>query len=294
MTPIGRSPAAKISALISDVDGTLVTEEKVLTDRTRSAVAGLRAAGIAFAIVSSRPPRGLRMLLEPLEITTPIVGFNGGVLATPELSVIEQHLLSPEVARRGADFLATRDVEVWVFTGQDWLVRDSRGPYIGLEERTVQFRPTVVEEFGRALDIANKIVGVSNDFALLARCEGETRAMLADGASVARSQRYYLDITHSLANKGTAVLALSKRLKIPMAETAVIGDGANDIAMFERSGLSIAMGNAAAEVQRAADLVAGSYREEGFANAVERFILAGDRPIGIRVAETRDRIDGPG
>jgi Cof subfamily protein (haloacid dehalogenase superfamily) len=244
-------------------------------------VAGLRANGIAFAIVSSRPPRGLRMLVDPLEITTPIAGFNGGVLATPQLSVIEQHVLAPDVARRAVDFFGGHGAQIWVFSGQDWLLRDPSGPYIGLEERSVQFRPTVVEEFGRALDIANKIVGVSNDFALLARCEGGARAMLADGASVARSQQYYLDVTHPLANKGTAVLALSKLLAIPVAEIAVIGDGGNDIAMFERSGLSIAMGNAAPVVQRAADLVAESYGEEGFAKAVERFILGGHRSVNV-------------
>ena len=77
------------------------------------------------------------------------------------------------------------------------------------------------------------------------------RAVLADQASVARSQPYYLDITHPLANKGVALSELAKLLALPLAEIAVIGDGGNDIAMFERSGLSIAMGNAGPEVRRA-------------------------------------------
>jgi hypothetical protein len=64
--------------------------------------------------------------------------------------------------------------------------------------------------------------------------------------------------------------------------------------MFERSGLSIAMGNAAPEVQRAADRVADSYREEGFGTAMERFILAGFRPAGVRRAEAGGRRDGVG
>jgi Cof subfamily protein (haloacid dehalogenase superfamily) len=273
MTPSGRSPIGKISALISDVDGTLLTEEKVLSDSTRRAVAGLRAGGIAFSIISSRPPRGLRMLLEPLQITTPIAGFNGGALATPGLSVISQHLLSPDIARRAVDAFAACGAQVWLFSGQDWLVRDANGPRVGLEERTVQFPPTVVEAFGHALDAANKIVGVSDDFALLERCDAEMHALLAGGASVARSQRYYLDITHPLANKGTAVLALAKLLAIPMAEIAVIGDGGNDVAMFEQSGLSIAMGNASPEVQKQARFVTASCNDEGFAKAVERHVL---------------------
>ena len=254
-----------------------MTDEKILTARSRAAVTELHARGIIFTIISSRPPRGLRMLLKPLEITTPIGSFNGGVIAMPDLSVITEHLLLPQVARRAVDVLDAHGVQSWVFAGQDWLVRDSDGPYVGLEERTVGFRPTIVEDFGSILDIAAKIVGVSTDFDLLAQCERDVRAVLADQASVARSQPYYLDITHPLANKGVALSELAKLLALPLEEIGVIGDGGNDIAMFERSGLSIAMGNASPEVRRAADFVTGSNREDGFATAIERFMLSGDR-----------------
>ena len=54
----------KCAAVISDVDGTLVTDDKILTARTKAAVAELRANGIHFSIISSRPPRGLRMLVD--------------------------------------------------------------------------------------------------------------------------------------------------------------------------------------------------------------------------------------
>ncbi len=173
--------------------------------------------------------------------------------------------------------LDAHGAQSWVFAGQDWLVRESNGPYIGFEERALRFQPTIVKNFGVFLDVASKIVGVSGDFELLAQCERDMRAVLADQATVVRSQPYYLDITHPLANKGVALSELSKLFHIPLAEIAVIGDGGNDIAMFERSGLSIAMGNASPEVRRAADFVTGSNREEGFADAIERYILGGDR-----------------
>jgi Cof subfamily protein (haloacid dehalogenase superfamily) len=276
----------KCSAVVSDVDGTLVTDDKRLTARARAAVAVLRASGILFSIISARPPRGLRMLLDPLGLTTPVSGFNGGVITTPDLSVITEHLLSPDTARRAADLLDAQHVKVWVFSGQDWLVRDPDGPYVGLEGRTVGFRPTVVENFGHALDSAAKIVGVSEDFEHLERCERDLRATLAERATVVRSQYYYLDITHPLANKGVAFSELARLLAVPLAEIVVIGDGGNDAAMFERSGLSIAMGNASAEVQRAADFVTDSNREDGFANAIERFIL-GHHRSNIRIETAR-------
>jgi Cof subfamily protein (haloacid dehalogenase superfamily) len=213
------------------------------------------------------------MLLDPLQIMTPIGGFNGGVIAMPDLSVITEHLLLSQVARRAVDMLDAHGVQPWVFAGQDWLVRDPDRPYIGLEEHTVGFGPTIVEDFAPRLDIAAKIVGVSPDFERLTQCERAVRAALADQASVARSQPYYLDITHPLANKGVALLELSKLLSIPAMEIAVIGDSGNDIAMFERSGLSIAMGNASPEVKARADLVTASNDDEGFAKAIEGFIL---------------------
>jgi Cof subfamily protein (haloacid dehalogenase superfamily) len=285
-----RFPSAKISAVISDVDGTLMTDDKRLTARAQAAVAKLHAHGIIFTIISSRPPRGLRMLLEPLEITTPIGCFNGGVIARADLSVITAHVLPSQVAQCAVEMLTERGVQPWIFSGPDWLVRDSDGPYVGLEERTVGFGPTIVEDFGPALADAAKIVGVSADFEILAQCERDVRAALAGQASVARSQPYYLDITHPLANKGVALSELANLLSVPLAEIAVIGDGGNDVAMFERSGLSIAMGNASPQVQQAADFVTDTNREEGFAYAVERFILGGDRSnaqVGAALAGAR-------
>ena len=276
--------------MISDVDGTLVTDDKVLTGRAQAAVAELRANGILFSIISSRPPRGLRMLIERLGIVTPVGGFNGGVIATPDLAVVIEHLLSSQVARRAVDSLNVRGVEVWVFSGQNWLLRDPDGPYVPLEQHTVGFRPTIVEDFGSSLDAAAKIVGVSKDFDVLEQCERDARVALTSSAVVTRSQAYYLDITHPLANKGVALTEIAKLLDIPLAEIAVIGDGGNDVPMFERSGLSIAMGNANPQVQRAAHFVTDSNGDDGFANAIERFILGGGRShAAVEPAKAGDR-----
>jgi len=270
----GRVSPFHCSAVISDVDGTLVTDDKRLTPRAQAAVTELRTGEIKFSIISSRPPRGVGLLTAALGVTTPIGCFNGGVIAAADGSVVTANMLSPSVARRAVDTLDVHGVQVWIFSGEDWLLRDSEGAYVELEARTVQFRPDRVAEFGAALDRVTKIVGVSADFERLARCESDVRAALADNATIARSQPYYLDITHPRANKGDAVVEIAALLEVPLAEIAVIGDGANDVAMFERGGLSIAMGNASSAVQQAADFVTDSNDNDGFANAIERFILA--------------------
>ena len=91
------------------------------------------------------------MLLKPLEITTPIGCFNGGVIARPDLSVITALILPSQVARCALDMLRTVGCSPGYSPGPDWLMRDSEGPYVGLEERTVEFGPTVVRDFGPTL-----------------------------------------------------------------------------------------------------------------------------------------------
>ena len=119
-----------------------------------------------------------------------------------------------------------------------------------------------------------KFVGVSDDYDAVQAAVDAARARFGDHVSAARSQPYYADITHPDANKGSVVRYLSKTYDIPTEAIATIGDMPNDVLMFADSGLSIAMGNASPEVQRAARRVTTSNEDEGFANAVERFILA--------------------
>jgi hydroxymethylpyrimidine pyrophosphatase-like HAD family hydrolase len=168
-------------------------------------------------------------------------------------------------------------MDVWVYSGKDWLVRDPNAPHVAREQWTVKFAPTAVENFEPVLGSVVKVVGVSDDLELVARCEKDAQAVLGAAASVARSQPYYLDVTHPDANKGTVVTTLSKLLAVPVSEIATIGDMPNDVLMFRKGGLSIAMGNASPEVQAQADLVTDSYENEGFAKAIERFILQGER-----------------
>jgi hydroxymethylpyrimidine pyrophosphatase-like HAD family hydrolase len=130
-----------------------------------------------------------------------------------------------------------------------------------------------VPNYDAVLHQVIKIVGVSTDYAAVARCEASLRAELGTRVTALRSQPYYLDVTHPDANKGAIVHRLARYLKVSPRRVATIGDQMNDTLMFKESGLSIAMGNASPEVQREATFVTTSFGEEGFANAVERFLL---------------------
>lgn len=264
----------RIALLLADVDGTLLTQDKVLTAQAQQAVREMRAAGIRFAITSGRPPRGMRMLVHPLEIDVAIAGFNGGALVRPDLSVIETRTLDPDAAWEAARRIGEHGLDVWVYTPTEWLIRDRAAPHVERETRTVQFEARIVPEFTDAhFADTVKIVGVSDDHDLVARCEQDVQKALGERASAARSQPYYLDVTNPQANKGEVVTTLSRVLSIPPEQIATIGDMPNDVLMFRRSGFSIAMGHSAEEVKRQASAVTDSNEEEGFANAVRRYIL---------------------
>jgi hydroxymethylpyrimidine pyrophosphatase-like HAD family hydrolase len=138
---------------------------------------------------------------------------------------------------------------------------------------TVQFEPTLVESYDGVSSGVAKIVGVSDDHDAVAAAATAAHDEFGDHVSASRSQPYYLDVTHPQANKGGVVTFLSEKYGIPTDEIATIGDMPNDVLMFARSGLSIAMGNADREVQRAARRVTTANDDDGFADAVHRFIL---------------------
>jgi Cof subfamily protein (haloacid dehalogenase superfamily) len=268
---IGNSREVRL--VIADVDGTLVTKDKILTDRAIGAVQALKDAGIGFSITSGRPPKGMKSVIDTLELTHPIAAFNGGVIVRPDLSVLEESYLPRSVAERVIASIIGFGLDVWLYTDLEWFVRDQGAPHVAREEWTVKFAPRIVPDFTPHLDRVAKIVGVSDDYPLVERCEAHLRQLCGDSASAARSQPYYLDVTHPRANKGNVVTTLAKMLGITPEEIATIGDMPNDVLMFEKSGLSIAMGNASAEVQSRADYVTTSYDDEGFANGIEKFVL---------------------
>lgn len=265
---------SKIALVLADVDGTLLTTEKVLTARAAEAVRALAAAGIGFAITSGRPPRGMAMLTAPLALRTPVAGFNGGVFVHPDLSVIESHTLDPATAKKTLDLMLDQGLDAWVYTADEWLIRKLDAPHVAHEAWTVKFDAKVVPSFSAEhLAHAVKIVGISDDLELVAACETVAQKTLGEMASAARSQPYYLDVTHPQANKGAVVGTLSKLLNIPPGEIATMGDMPNDVLMFRESGFSIAMGNASDEVKDRASAVTDSNEDEGFAKAIHKFVL---------------------
>jgi len=262
-----------IRLVLSDVDGTLVDREKGLTEDAIHAVQRLRKNGVLFALTSGRPPRGLAMLIEPLNLTTPIAAFNGGLIVDHELKTLQELTINDDIVGPVIEILEAHGLSVWVYQDTDWFVLDLKGPHVEHEALVCEFGPSQLENFDAVRGGIVKIVGVSDDLAVVASATQTLRERFGDGASATSSQTYYIDVTHRDANKGSVVKYLAKTLSIDAQEIAVIGDMSNDLLMFEVAGVSIAMGNATDDVKKKATYVSTGNDDEGFAHAIDNFIL---------------------
>lgn len=274
---------APISLLVCDIDGTLVRHDKTLSEANVAAARRLIGTGIAMSLISARPMSGMNWIAEALGVPGPFGAFNGGTLFDRAGVIGAPARIAPQVAGRILGLLDVAGVDVWLFAHDRWYARDAENPHVPRERLSAGLDPTLRDDLDALCDVADKIVGVSDDHALLQKVEAEMKAQTQGEAAVARSQPYFLDATAPLANKGDGVAAIAAALGVPLEQVAVIGDMANDLPMFARAGLSIAMGQAPDHVRAAADWVTASNEEDGVARAIERLIAEREPAV-----ETKD------
>ena len=263
-----------VKLVISDVDGTLVRGDKSLSEATVRAVERLTEAGVPMTLISARPPSGMYWIAERLALKGPLGAFNGGVLFTPDGHVLHRHCLERAVADPMLKLIADAGITCWVFSDGDWMATTDRDPHTGREILAANVKPLVTADFSDRLDRIDKIVGVSDDAALIAKLEDAAKGIAGDRATIACSQPYYLDVTAPAANKGDGVTFLAEEFGVALADVLVLGDQANDLPMFARAGHSIAMGQGPDRVRAAADEVTASNDEDGVAKALEKLIAA--------------------
>lgn len=274
-------PAEPIRLVVSDVDGTLVTGAKQLTPRARAAIDALRERGVAFTIISARPPLGVHKLIERLDLAGPVGAVNGGALIRSDLTIVERKYVPEAAARASVAFLRKQGLDPWLFTETEWFLRDPEGAHVDHEAKTLDMTFTRVDDFAEeSYAHCLKIVGASHDHPHLARCETGLQAELGATASATRSQSYYLDVTHPEAVKGNGLAGLARLLGLGTGSVMALGDGTNDISMLQRAGFSVAMANGSEAVRGSATVVTEDNENDGFAKAIERYVLADPRLAG--------------
>lgn len=259
--------------VVSDVDGTLVDKNKELAAETVAAVRRLRDAGVGFTLISARPMSGMRWIAERLDLDVPMGAFNGGLVFTRD-GRIDQRATVPEAVARGVvAMVQDAPVDIWVFADDQWHATSGEGKHAESERRSANQEPAICDRFDHLLDRADKITFVSDEPEVLAALRDKALAAFEGDATIVQSQTYYLDVTAKAANKGDGIAALAEAIGADLADTIAIGDQANDIAMFERAGRAIAMGNATDAVKAKAGETTESNDTAGVAHAIDTLIL---------------------
>lgn len=262
-----------IRLLVSDIDGTLVRHDKGLPEANVTAIRGAAARGLKVSLISARPPAGILPIAKELGLDGPFGAFNGGTIFAADGSVDRSAQLPINLVRELAELYAAMRVGIWLTAGNRWLTSDPDNPHTAREVLSSGLQPETVTDFSPFFGACDKIVAVCDDPDRMDEVEVRARRVVGRAATLVRSQDYYLDCTALAANKGDGVAALAEFFGVPLDQVAVIGDQANDVAMFRRAGLSIAMGQASAAVQAEADCVTTSNEHAGVAAAIERFII---------------------
>lgn len=259
----------KIRLVISDVDGTLLEPDGVLSPVAFVAVGRLRQAGIKFSLSSARPRLGMRWLLRTLGVDCTCAALNGAVLFDPMGKSSRELPLNRELARELYSRISKAGVDVWFYTRDAWFVPRLSGPRVRQNTDALRTAPKRYLRLEEVADAILKVVGASDDPNLVEACANNISREFAGQVCVTTSPPHFVDLTHPSADKGRAAAAIAQAERVSLREVLAIGDSPGDIPMFEKVGTSVAMGQSCGKVRRSASQLTRSNTENGFAWAVE-------------------------
>lgn len=274
----------KIKMIGLDLDGTLLTDKKELTVRTREVLAKAIRSGIVVLVATGRPWMGVPEELREFPGMNYALTSNGArIIDTRTGNVIEEHLLSVKSAKKALEICRKYDTlqEVY-FDGQgyapaekmEFVERYHKNPNMWEYMRKTRIP---VDDIFELVDRENR--GLDKTQALFADMSERKRAWeeLArhEDLELVGSLRYNIEVNAAGVNKGTGLVNLGNRLGIKREEIMAFGDGDNDTVMLKEVGFGVAMANGEPQVKEAADYITLSNEEDGVAQAIERFVLGG-------------------
>ncbi|MCR5760520.1 MAG: HAD family hydrolase [Sphaerochaetaceae bacterium] len=265
-----------VKIICCDIDGTLVTDDKRITDENRLWIKkAVEEKGVKFVLVSGRLLPAIRMVYEDLGITGPVSGFNGCALYDENDRVVMEHRMSSENLRIIIDTARKCSMDLILFDGTSWCMEKREG-FTYTQKRELYRRECELVDFDSFCETrkTNKVVTMAKNKkelwnfvdALFEAGLNEERVSFYPGAN-------FLEIMEGGFTKGTSVKDLSEYYKVPLSEIMAIGDDYNDIPMLEIAGVSVAVANAVPEAISAARYTTASNNDSGVAKAIAKFVF---------------------
>lgn len=260
-----------------DMDGTLLTTDKTITERTKNAIKEAEKKGVKIVLASGRPLKGLTRYLKELDLFSGddyVLSYNGGLVQNTK----SEEIVS-KVVIKGSDlkhiYEVSKDVNINIhaFSAKEGLITPKLSKYTQYEAdmNGIDF---LIKDFNTVEDNEDIIKVMMIDEAdILDPAIEKLPQDLYEKYSVFKSAPYFLEFTNKEVDKGLGLKRLGEHLGIKQDEIIACGDAGNDLSMVKYAGLGVAMGNATYEVKEAADFITSSNDEDGIAKVIEKYIL---------------------
>lgn len=258
-----------------DMDGTLLRQDKTISDRTKKAINKAVAKGVKVVLASGRPLVGLEPYLEELQLLSEddyVMSFNGSVIQNVKTEeIIAKSVLKGSDLKKLYELAKNLKVNIHAFTSQG-LITPQMSQYTEVESQINHIDAQIID-FNEVDDNEDVIkVMLVDPQPVLEEAIKALPSELYDAYTIVRSAPYFLEFLNKKASKGTGVKALAEHLGIKQEEVICIGDAGNDLDMIQFAGLGVAMENAFSEVKEVADYITCNNNEDGVAHVIEKFI----------------------
>ncbi len=271
---------ARIRIIAMDLDGTLVKGERGITSRVRRAIADARAAGLGITIATGRMFRSARRFAEDLQVTLPIICYQGSLVRDPVTGVTYQHEVLPsEPAQAAVAFARERGLHVNAYI-DDELYMEADTPEGRFYAASSNVPITFVDDLAAAVAAGStKLVFVMDELRVLDAI-AEMDGRFGPTVQATRSHPRFAEIVRRDVNKGRALARVAAVANVSPDRTMGIGDNLNDLDLVRAAGIGVAMGDGDPRVVAAADWITGSYEDDGVAQAIERLLNGRTRRPG--------------
>ena len=259
-----------------DLDGTLNNDQKIITEKTKTALMAAQERGIRLALASARPSPGLfkeRDILRLQDYQGILMSYNGGrIVDAATGKVLFETSMDLDQTKQVLRRLEELPVTPILDDGVQFYVADKNGYKVDYECKNNQMTCTEVGNLADFLTFAPIKILMSVQPEELPQVQQQIAAFLPEDLTVVQTAAFYLEVIPKIINKGQGIRDICTVLGIAPAQVISFGDAANDIPMLREAGMGVAMGNAAYAVKAAADMVTLSNNDDGIAAALEKLL----------------------
>ncbi|RKN77967.1 Cof-type HAD-IIB family hydrolase [Ulvibacterium marinum] len=262
----------KYKAIFIDVDGTLLTDELIISSGTKEVLGKLNKQGILISIVTARPPGASLPYYNELGVTeNPIICFNGALIMQNNMVLHEEVIGAMEIMQI-INEVKNFNINISLYKHHDWYTNQI-DYWIKQEVQITHAKVTKID-FDLLISsnfYANKLLLMGQPFEI-SNVETHLKNIGFDYLNIHKSKPTYLEIMNNSASKSRGIEGIIKVLDITADEIITIGDNFNDIDMFLLARTSIAMGNAPEEVKKYATIVTDNNNSDGIRKALNNLI----------------------